>query len=88
MGRPPLNRRGLGNLHLYQNSSNLRFAPLKLMEDLGGQLAQFCGDGAVVGAERQYVPLKSDNPAGISQRRRNSFPVEPLQGGEPLGPVR
>lgn len=88
MGRPPLHCGGLGNLHLYQNSSNLRIAPLKLVEDLGGQLAQFCSDGAVVGAKRQYVPLKSDNPAGIPQRRRDSFPVEPLQGGESPSPVR
>ena len=65
----------LANLHLYQNSSNLYATFLRLLKDAGGQMAQFGGNGVVVGANHQGVPLKSDHPAGSSQRRWCCFPV-------------
>ena len=65
----------LPNLHLYQNSSNLRIDFLCFLKDTGGQLAQLGSDGAIVSADHQDVPLKSDHPAGSSQRRWRRLPV-------------
>ena len=73
--RPP-------NLHLYQNSSNLRVVFLYPDQDLGGKLAQFCGDGAAISAYLQNMPLESDDPAGAEQRRRRSLAEQRIQGGK------
>lgn len=55
---------------------------------MGGELAEFGGNGAVICAERQNVLFIPYNPAGICQRRRNRFLKLPLQGGKQVRPVR